>query len=82
MREQLKNWIDSMELQNSIESALTEALFSKYLECGCSIQEAQIFTEMDIIEFRQSPKRFLLNRVNVGTAADVGECCDSSSRRQ
>jgi hypothetical protein len=65
MKEQIKQWIDSMELQDDMERTLTEELFVKYLECGCPIQEAQIFTEMDIIEYRNSPKNFLLNRVSI-----------------
>lgn len=65
MEKQLNEWIESMELKGDFEHKLVRLLFRHYLKLGYSIQESQIFTEMDYIEYKQFPAKFLLNRINV-----------------
>ena len=76
MINELNKWIESMELNSKFERDLVTILFEHYLKLGYSIQESQIFTEMDYIEYKKYSANFLLNRINVKqnfTAAEPTE---------
>lgn len=62
--DELNAWIESLELNGDFERKLIGILFEHYLDLGHSIQEAQVFTEMDYIEYKKYPATFLLSRLN------------------